>query len=305
MKSILTLILLLVVSHFSSAQIIEVKKNRTKTDNGTINTISVYFVDTTSKIISDSLDLHNLNPYNQLPYEISSSKMGKDKTYEINSFNEYDKLFPSNYRSKYFIDYFVEPGKYIGLLSSTFALSSYEKPVNYIAIAFNLFARPNYSDQIDGAISTIFVFDNKKNLVYKKENVLCVDNEIAISDDGKYLAFRYGAAWSDGILLKSGVQIVNTNTDTIVFEESNGYVEGPVSGYYPDLIEFACYLGNYFVRDYYFNTKKSKLYSLRYNSHEKEGTLIDIKPDGLLYMDRNGEEYILLFDKDLEVQIIK
>lgn len=293
------------VSYFSSAQIIEVKKNRTKTDNGTINTVSVYFYDTVSKIIIDSLNLNNLNPYNQLQYEISSSKMGKYKTFEINSFNEFDKLFPANYRTKYFIDSFVEPGKYNGLLSSSSTLSSYEKPVKYIAVAFNLFAQPNYSDQIDGAISTIFVFDNKKNLVYKKENVICVDNDIAISEDGQYLAFRYGASWSDGILIKSGVQIVNTKTDVIVFDESNGYVVGPSSGYYPDLIQFSCYLGNYFVRDYYFNTKLSKLYSLKYNRLEKEETLIDIKPDGLLYKDRNGKEYILLFTKDLDVQIIK
>ncbi len=304
MKYIPTIILLLMISALSPAQSIQVSVSRTETDDGTKSSVSVYFVDTTNKTINDSLDLYDLNPYNQLPYESHSTKWAKNKTYEIASYNEFDKLFPANYRKKNFVEDNVKPGRYSGLLSSTIAISSIEKPANYVAIAFSLFAKPNNSDQIDGAISTIFVFDNKKNMIYKNDNVLCVNNEIAISDDGRYLAFCYGAAWSDGQMIKDGIQIVNTKTGAIVFEDNKGYVEGPSGGNYPDLIQFTCNLGNFYVRDYYFNTKSSKLYSLRYNRLENENTLIDIKPDGLLFKDRSGREFFMLFEKSFDIQTI-
>lgn len=305
MKYIPTLILLFMISGSSYAQSILVNVSRTETDDGTKSSVLVYFVDTTNKTINDSLDLYDLNPYNYLPYESYSTKWEKNKTFEIISYNEFDKIFPANYRNNYFDKDSVKPGRYTGLLSSTIALSSIEKPAKYLAIAFSLFAKPNNSDQIDGAISTIFVFDNKKNIIYKNENAPCVNNEIAISDDGRYLAFCYGASWSDGQLIKDGIQIVNTKTGAIVFEDNKGYVEGPSGGNYPDLIQFTCNLGNFYVRDYYFNTKSSKLYSLRYNRLENENTLIDIKPGGLLFKDRSGKELFMFFEKNFDIQTIK
>lgn len=304
MKSILILILLLMISSFSPAQSIKVNINRTETDDGTKSTVLVYFVDTKSKIVYDSLDLYNLNPYNHLPYESGSTNWAKNKIYKITSFNEYDKLFPSDYRKKYFVDYYVEPERYNGLLSSTIALSSYEKHANFIAVAYNLLAQPNYSDQIDGAISTIFVFDNKKNLVYKKENVLCVDNEIAISDDGNFVAFRYGASWSDGILISGGIQIIDTRKDEVVFQD-RGFVEGPSSGYYRNLIRFSCHYGNGYQRDYYFNTNTYKLFSLYYCKTSNQDILMDVKPNGLLYRDTNSKEYFLFFENDFDVSDIR
>lgn len=304
MKFIHIIILSFWVSSFLLAQNIQVKINRYESEGEDRSTLSVYFIDTITRKKVDSLDLYDLNPYNHLQFESRSTNWANNKMYQIKSFDEFDKLFPADYRQKYFVDYYVEPGKYCGLISSTIALSSYDRPANYIAVAYSLFAQPNYSDQIDGAISTIFVFDNRKNIVYKKENVLCVNNEIAVSDDGRYVAYCYGAAWSDGQLIKDGIQIVNTKTGTIVFEDDKGYVDGPSGGYYPDLIQFTCNLGDYFVRDYYFNTKTSKLYSLYYNRLENENTLIDIKPDGLLYKDKNSKEYFLLFEKSFDVQTV-
>jgi hypothetical protein len=282
-----------------------VKIEKSKTDGKQTNTkLSVYFSDSSRKAAISSLDLYDLNPYNHMSLRYVSTDRMNNKTYDISSYEDYEKLFPVAYQQKYFKDNIVNPGQYKGLLSSSIALSNYEKPCKYIAIAYNLFAQPQNSDQIDGAISTIFVFDNKKNLVYKKENVLCVNNEIAVSDDGKYVAYRYGAAWADGILINDGVQIINTANDEVVFQDS-GYVEGPSSGYYPNIIRFSCNYENDYVRDYYFNTNNHNLYSLFYNKSENQDNLVDIKPDGLLYSGKNGNEYFLFFEKDLHVMSIK
>ncbi len=303
MKTLKIAIFLIALSNCIVAQMIAVKKDKQTDKNGYNIKLALHFYDTTKKKLVDSLDLIELNPYNYLPYTKVSVNEQFNTVYRINNFADFDHLFPKVYRDKYFQNCNVDSSRYLGLLFSNINLSTFNLSNSFIAISFDLIARQENSDLLDGAISTILVFDNKKNLIYKKENCKSVKN-LAVSDDGVYMAYCYGAGGPDNTLIINGIEIIETKTNRIVFKELGNF-SGPSGGCYPDLIQFECTYSGGFIRDYYFNTRTKTIYSYYYNSHTTRAALIDIKPEGLVYKDKNDKQSILYFKKDFDVIKIK
>ena len=119
-----------------------------------------------AKNFVDTLYLHQLNPYNYLSFDTNSIRCNFNKSYQIRQNDEFESMFPSDYRHKYFVDSTLESGNQINILHSFIYYSKH--PRNFFVVAFSLYSTISESETIDGAISTIFVYDTNRNVIYKK-----------------------------------------------------------------------------------------------------------------------------------------
>lgn len=311
MKPIRIAVFLMIVSHSLNAQKIDIGESRVShTGFGLKNMkVSLYFVDTTTREVYDSIDLAELNPYNHISLRAISADERFNKVYEVTNRQDYEKLFPKKYREQWYdVDYIDDDnGTDSGYVFDEILNTSYDYTINrfngYVAVSFSLVSTSKNDYNPNGAIGIVMVFDNKKNLIFTLENGPGA-GEMAVSDDGRYLVYSSGCMGPDVVLIRSFIEVIEIKTNRVVFREE-GVFDGPSGGYCRDIIQFSQNFDGGCVRDYYFNTRLNKVYSLYYNPESAGDRLTDITPEGVIYKDKNNRQFFLEFEKDMELVEIK
>jgi hypothetical protein len=310
--SYLTLVgFLLLTSQMMKAQkVIPHVSEVSYTDSGkmTNQRVSLFFIDTTTNKTFDTIDLAELNPFNKLPLKFISNDERFNKIYSITSMRDYEKLFPKEYREQWYeIDLFNSYDTSYIFEVEEIVHSTYEYTINeingWVAICFFLDSRSKEDDNPNSAIGIIMVFDNKNKLVFTLKNTPG-GGEMAISDDGRYLAYYSNCMGPDLVLINSYIEIIEIATNRVIFRKVGSF-HGPTSGNYHNLIQFTEELNGGYKIDYYFVTDLCKIYSLEYSINSPDGQLSDIIPTGLIYKNKNGQKFFKEFERDLEIIDVK
>ncbi len=180
-----------------------------------------------SNKIVKSINIYNLNPYNNL---YKYKKAGATDQYENFEYlitqTEFHELFGTRSNIGYNKE-IIEKAKSIDtfcLRSSTILSSGKMKDIsfdNYVAIAFSLVVQPIDGEMIVGTQSQIFVYNAEGDKIYEEVTDKLI-NSIAISENGNYLAYSYNSEWADDALYPSGMIIRDLDQNNLLFEKNDG-----------------------------------------------------------------------------------
>lgn len=245
----------------------------------------IHFFDSLGKL-RDSIVINDQNPWNKLTYK----KIGKDRygnnTYLINK-TELEELF-NNELNNNIINKLALKENEVFSLSSTAVIS--ENSSKFIAISYGLFCEVENSDEIVSAKSHVVIYDQNKDLLYSSDLFTFVNGSIAISDNPRYIAYRTGINWADGEIKPIGFEIFDLVKEKVVYESTGIF---NLVEYLPTLniIRASLSVENDMNLDIYFDTVSNVIYVYKYISSIDE-TLIDITPEGLIYMTSKGSKVI-------------
>jgi hypothetical protein len=242
---------------------------------------SIEFVDSLGKVY-DSIVIMDNNPWNKLKYRKSGTDKRGNHTYIINR-SELTELFSNQFKTKlinfsalkYYQQFYLDSEPII-----------YTETNGYVVISYSLFCTVN-SDEIVSAKSYILIYDLHKNLISSCEFESFINGSVAISGNGRYLAYLTGVNWADGEIKPIGFEIYDLVKKKVIYETTR--VISNYVGYYDkvEMISISMYKENSIRSDIYFSTRTENIYSYDYNTDDTD-ILIDITAEGIVYMTRKG-----------------
>ncbi|MGE5317161.1 MAG: hypothetical protein ACM3ME_04135 [Chloroflexota bacterium] len=110
---------------------------------------------------------------------------------------------------------------------------------------------------------------------------------MAISGNGRYLAYLTGVNWADGEIKPIGFEIYDLVKKKVIYETTR--VISNYVGYYDkvEMISISMYKENSIRSDIYFSTRTGNIYSYDNNTDDTD-ILMDITAEGIVYMTRKG-----------------
>lgn len=225
-KIMLSLCLFMNVSFVAGQQeSIKVETYPTHNNNGNVVSNKLLFLDSNEKVVF-AKSVYDLNPFNFLPYKkIGIIPYNGNEKYLITK-GEYQQLFPDSSLRKYRAD-IIDQARSIDSFNirSNQIFSVVEMPgvtkYKYIAVSFSMEVRPVNGELIVGAKSKVLVFSSDGNIVFDEVTDRYV-NSIAVTQDGRFLAYTLNSGWADDELYPSSLIIKDIETGKIVLENNGG-----------------------------------------------------------------------------------
>lgn len=106
-----------------------------------------------------------------------------------------------------------------------------EQTQSYFAVSY-LFTGFSERTGAIGSVSSVYVYDSLGNLIFKKENLPLDINEILITENGKYLAYSFGADYQEKNkrIVNPGIHVFETKSgnkiDEIIIDPKRNHLVG-------------------------------------------------------------------------------
>lgn len=261
--------------------------------------LSINFINTSSRIILNSFDLIESNPFNKLEYpELERNTMDQpNKVYRFHNV-QLDKIDLKG--CNLIIKENVDQNKTFSELTG-WSFYQASNCGDYLIVHYLFYL--NQGESLLGRSDAIFVFNKNGELINKIKGFDTNVRECAISENGKYFSYAYGSALDESLdyFSEVGYKIMDLRTNKIVDEENFHHEYNEVRTRQDgNLIRVSCFsVDNKYI---FIDPTKNKKYS-RIFSRDEKSLWKEITPEGIIvYKDKNRNKIeILKFDQNFTV----
>lgn len=241
------------------------------------------FYDTINKTIIKTIDITENNPYyKKLKMDNSVKTQQRTNLYKVNEVSLNSIILPADRKH-----YDRKIGEEDIIVSHAIIQENiYEKSKNKVAVSYSLgLMQDNYTV---GVTSEIYIYDKQGNKVNSINNNLNI-NRLALTKDGDYLSFSYGAGDEYGSLLSMGYRIYDLKQNKLIVD-NKAETSTSSTGFYSPVEDLLIVTLNAFRQQTFivYDFEKNKIYTRVFG----KDSYLKIKSkgkNGFMLTNENGE----------------
>lgn len=264
------------------------------------NYMAVNFVDTTTKAVLKTFNIVENNPFNHLDYPEIEVKdpLHKNKSYEIKNTPLQDIELPEG---NLVLKQGLDTTRVVDVQGYSYYQAFIRGEFLVIKYDFGIGLR----DWVAGKAHVIYIFDFEGKLLHKLSDFDTDVYEWALTENGRYFSYGYGAIWDESLQQFGdvGYKIIDLQENRIIYEEIYGNLYGEVrtSAFKNLVVVTAFSTDNLYI---FIDLSKNKKYSRVFTNAELGLWKKTTKSGIIMYLNNRNSDttQFLSFESDFKVE---